>query len=500
MYITGIETSVYTPLLLVAFIVLLAVALFGRNRDKKALSDAPGPWAWPVLGNLPSLGRKPHKYLTSLRDQYGDVYQIMMGSRPTIVLNGFSTIRKAAVKQAEDFAGRPDFYSFKFLAQGKSMGFSDYGPRWKLHRKIAQNCLSSFTNKKNSPIEQAIISEAELLTKNMLSSNGRPIDPHDEIYLSVGNIICALCFGQRYKRDDEDFLTLIKLNDKFMAAMGAGNPVDIMPWMRHFTKRSFNAFLGILETMDNFSLKKRKEHMDTYDSANIRDITDALIRATEETSEEDKLEVGLTDEHILLTVQELIGAGFDTIASTLQWSVLFMTTHPEIQEKVHTEIRNHVGKERYPEFDDLERLPFTEATLIETMRHSCIFPFALPHSTTKDTEVNGYFIPKDTLVFMNLWSINHDRETFTDPDKFSPYRFLSEDGKSVVKIDTFLPFGGGRRRCPGEQLAKMELFLFFATMMQRCKFSPISKIMPVIDSKYGLTLKPVDFKVFVHPR
>lgn len=498
MYTPALEISVYTPALLVVLIVLIGIFLMTR-KSNIVYSDAPGPWAWPVLGNLPSLGKKPHEYLTSLRSKYGDIYQIMMGSRPTIVLNGINAIRKATIKQAEEFAGRPDFYTFKFLAKGKSMGFSDYGPRWKLHRKIAQNCLSSFTNKRNSPIEQAIISEAELLSNNLLSSRGKPVDPHNEIYLSVGNIICALCFGKRYKREDEDFVTLVKMNDKFMATMGAGNPVDIMPWMRHFTKRSFNTFLGILETMDNFSLKKRKEHLDTYDPSKIRDVTDALIRATEETLDEDKAAVGLTDEHILLTVQELIGAGFDTIASTLQWTVLFMITHPDIQEKIHGEIRTHIGMDRYPEFDDLENLPFTEATIMEVMRHSCIFPFALPHSTTKDTVLDGYFIPENTLVFINLWSINHDPATFPEPHKFNPDRFL-ENGNSLNKSDLFLPFGAGRRKCPGEQLAKMELFIFFATMLQRCRFETIPGKTPKIDSKYGLTLKPVDFEVIVSPR
>ncbi|CAG2240789.1 CYP1A1 [Mytilus edulis] len=492
-------TSVYTPLLL-ALSFLLVWIIYRTKKDDRKCSNAPGPMAWPVLGNLPSLGKKPHVYLTELRKKYGDVYQIMMGSRPTIVINGLTAIRKATVNKAEDFAGRPDFYTFKFLANGKSMGFSDYGPRWKLHRKIAQNSLSSFTNKRNSPIEQAIISEAELLTNNMLSSKGKPVNPHNEIYLSVGNIICALCFGQRYQRDDEDFVFLVKMNDKFMATMGAGNPVDIMPWMRHFTKRSFNTFLGILKTMDNFSLKKRQEHLDTYNPANLRDVTDALIRATEEIPEEAKSAVGLTDEHILLTVQELIGAGFDTIASTLQWSVLFMVTHPEIQEKVHQEIRAYVGMDRYPEFEDLEHLPFTESTIIETMRHSCIFPFALPHSTTKDTVLNDYFIPENTLIFLNLWSVNHDPEVFPDPQKFNPYRFLGEDKKSVNKVDLFLPFGAGRRKCPGEQLAHMELFIFFATMLQRCKFSVVPGKVPVIDSKYGLTLKPLDFDVLVEHR
>ncbi|XP_045194438.2 cytochrome P450 1A1-like [Mercenaria mercenaria] len=488
-----------TAVLMVVFV--LGLVVLGKRRAKIA-SSAPGPLGWPVIGNLPQLGRKPHKVLTDLRERYGDVYQIRMGSCPTVVLNGVKTIRQALVKQSEDFAGRPDFYSFKFIANGNSMGFSDYGARWKMHRRIAQNALALCANKKYNPIEEAIVSEAKFLVQNLLKSGERPVDPHNEIYLSVGNIICALCFGKRYRRDDPDFLQLIKNNDEFMAFAGAGNPVDIMPWMRHFTKRSFKQFLMILDTMNNLCLKKQREHLDTYDPAYVRDITDALIKATEETTNAEKVSVGLTDEHIMTTLQELIGAGFDTIASTLQWSILYLMTNPEWQEKVHQEIHTTYGSDKDPDVADLSELPYTEATILETMRHSCIFPFALPHSTTKDTHLNGHFIKEKTLVFVNLWSVSHDPEYFNEPELYNPSRFLDTSGTRVdrSKLDFFLPFGTGKRKCPGEQLAKMELFLFFTILVQKCKFEVVPGEHPVVDSKYGLTLKPLDFNVIVRER
>ncbi|XP_060075258.1 cytochrome P450 1A1-like [Ylistrum balloti] len=487
-----------SPIVMLGCVIVFSLVWASRNR--KSASTAPGPFPWPLIGNLASLGKKPHEYLTQLRAKYGDVFQITMGSTPTIVLNGLKTIRSAMIKQAEDFAGRPDFYSFKFIANGNSMGFGDFGPRWKMHRRIAQNSLALFTNKRNNPIEMAIASEADVLTSNLIASDGAPFNPHNEIYLSVGNIICALCFGKRYQRDDEDFTHLIKMNDEFMAFAGAGNPVDIMPWMRHFTKGSFKKFIGILDTMNKFSLKKRQEHLDTYDASQMRDITDALIKATHDIPEEEKEAVGLTNEHILTTVQELIGAGFDTIASSLQWSVLFMATHPDVQEAAHAEIREKVGL-RQISFDDIENLPYIEACLFETMRHSCIFPFALPHSTTRDTVLDGHFIRANTLVFVNLWSVNRDPEVFNNPNKFDPSRFLDSQGNvDKTMTDMFLPFGAGRRKCPGEQLARMELFMFFASMIQKCLFKTIPGKKPVIDSKYGLTLKPLDFQVAVSVR
>ncbi|KAK6178489.1 hypothetical protein SNE40_013274 [Patella caerulea] len=495
------ESSMYLSPLTVILVAFIFGLWIKTSKSKGKNTDAPGPRGWPVIGNLLQLGKKPHETLTRLRRTYGDVYAIKMGSRETIVLNGLQTIRAALVKRAEDFAGRPDFYSFKFIANGNSMGFGDYGPRWKMHRRLAQNALAMFINKKNNPIEESICQEANVLANNLLQNGNNPIDPHTEIYLSVGSIICAICFGQRYKRDDPDFLHLVKMNDEFMAFAGAGNPVDIMPWMRHLTRRSFNTFLGILDSMNQFCNKKRQEHLDTYDPFYTRDVTDCLIQAVDETPNEEKEAVGLTDEHILTTVQELIGAGFDTIASTLQWCILYMMTNPQIQEMVHEEIRANVGLLRSPELDDMEKLPFTEACLLEAIRISCIFPFALPHSTTRDTQFQGYFIPDKTLVFVNMWSVSHDETIFSEPKKFDPYRFLTIEGEiDRTKLDNFLPFGAGRRKCPGEQLAKMEMFLFFATLMQRLKISQVSGDNVIVDSKYGLTLKPINFRSIVTKR
>ncbi|KAH3843453.1 hypothetical protein DPMN_116971 [Dreissena polymorpha] len=137
------------------------------------------------------------------------------------------------------------------------------------------------------------------------------------------------------------------------------------------------------------------------------------------------------------------------------------------------------------------------------MRHSCIFPFALPHSTTKDTTVNGHFVKENTLVFVNLWSLSREPEVFPEPEAFNPMRFLNETCTQVdrSKADLVLPFGAGKRRCPGEALAKVEIFLFLSVLLQSCRFSVVpGQAPPKVDSKYGLTLKPLDFQVIVSKR
>lgn len=475
-----------------------------RNADLRKRNHVPlppGPWSFPIVGNLPQLGRAPQRALTKLWHKYGDIYSLQMGSRPTVVINGLETIRQALVKQSEEFAGRPDFYTFKYIANGKSMGFSDYGPRWKLHRRIAQNALGMFINSADNPMEVNIQLEAEVLVFHLLEAGKLgPVNPHNELFLSVGSIICALCFGKIYKRDDPDFVQLVKNNDEFMAYAGAGNPVDLMPWMRHFTKHSFEGFISILRVMENFCMKKRKEHAATYDPSHLRDVTDALLKASQEIGAEEKRKVGLTNEHILVTVQEMIGAGFDTIATTLQWALLFMATHPDIQKEVQAEVDSVIGK-RQPSYKDFDDLPVSQAVILETMRHTCIFPFALPHSTTRDTVFNGFFIPNKTLVFINLFSVTRDERNFPNPELFNHRRFLTAEGNKLNKMaDNFLPFSAGRRKCPGELLGKMELFIFFTSLMQAANFSTIEGVEYSLESRFGLTLKPREYSIKITKR
>merc|ERR1719419_1106080 len=197
----------------------------------------------------------------------------------------------------------------------------------------------------------------------------------------------------------------------------------------------------------------------------------------------------------------MIAAGFDTIATTLHWAMLYMVTHPEALQHAQDDIDDVIGHERYPNMEDMTDLPFTEACMYEVMRMSCIFPFALPHSTTRNTELHSHFIPDKTLVFVNLWSVSRDGDRFPQPHSFKPERFLTTDGfLDQTVVDSFLPYGVGRRRCPGEPLAKIEMFLFFSTLLQRCSLRKVEGEEYRLDSNFGLTLKPYDYKLIVEER
>jgi len=192
-------------------------------------------------------------------------------------------------------------------------------------------------------------------------------------------------------------------------------------------------------------------------------------------------------------------AGGETSATTLAWSIVHMLRHPDAQEKVHAELDNVLGSDRSPKLQDRPNLPYTEATLMEVQRISNIAPSGLAHVVTRDIMVGGKIIPTNTLVF-GLFAEILKGSHWTDGDEFRPERFLDLEGK-VIRDEHLIPFSIGKRQCLGENFAKAELFLFFATIMKQFSFTPEDRAHPPnLDYCPGLTIFPKPFKVVLSCR
>ncbi|XP_061048048.1 cytochrome P450 2U1 isoform X2 [Eubalaena glacialis] len=169
------------------------------------------------------------------------------------------------------------------------------------------------------------------------------------------------------------------------------------------------------------------------------------------------------------------------------------------KEKVHEEIERVIGGDRAPSLTDKARMPYTEATIMEVQRLSVVVPLSIPHMTSEKTVLQGYTIPKGTIILPNLWSIHRDPAIWEKPNDFYPNRFLDDQGQ-LIKKETFIPFGIGKRVCMGEQLAKMELFLMFVSLMQSFTFALPKDSKPILTGKYGLTLAPHPFNIIISKR
>lgn len=497
------------PIPLSATWLLLASAVFclvfwvtgtSKSQVPKGLKSLPGPWGWPLLGHVLTLGKNPHLVLTQLSRHYGDVFQIRIGSTPVVVLSGLNTVKQALVRQGDDFKGRPNLYSFSFVNNGQSITFgTDSGPLWAARRRLAQNALSSFSlasdpaSSSSCYLEDHVSHEAEHLIRTfqeLMAKKGH-FDPYRYVVVSVANVICAMLFGRRYDHDHQELVSLIDLNNEFGEVAASGNPADFIPLLRYLPNPAMESFKDLNKRFFSFTQKIVKEHYRTFEKDHIRDVTDSLIKHYQDDKLDENANIQVSDDKITEIVLDLFGAGFDTVTTAISWSLMYLVTNPDIQKRVQQELDAEIGRARPPRFSDRPQLPYLEAFILETFRHASFLPFTIPHSTTRDTSLGGFYIPKGHCVFVNQWQVNHDPELWGDPSTFRPERFLTPGGGAVDKAqaEKVLLFGLGKRRCLGENIGRLEVFLFLAMLLQQLEFTVTPGATVDMTPIYGLTMK-----------
>ncbi|MEE6485954.1 hypothetical protein FKM82_014463 [Ascaphus truei] len=243
-----------------------------------------------------------------------------------------------------------------------------------------------------------------------------------------------------------------------------------------------------------------KIRQEAFCGETVNDLMDALLKAklsTENNNSNISKEVGLSDDHLLMTVGDIFGAGVETTTTVLKWIIAYLLHYPEVQRKIQEELDMKVGLGRHPVISDRRSLPYLEATISEVLRIRPVSPLLIPHVALRDSSIGEYTIPKEARVVINLWSLHHDEKEWADPEVFNPDRFLDEDGNHVHSPSpSYLPFGAGIRVCLGKALAEMELFLFLSWILQRFSFETTEEgALPDLEGEFGVVLQVKKFKV-----
>ena len=266
--------SVSESLVAVATVCVVYLLLQLRTKIPEGLRQLPGPRPLPIIGNVLELGGLPHLSLSAMTKRFGNVFQIQIGMRPVVVLSGYEMVRQALVKQGEDFASRPDLYSFKFINDGKSLAFStDQAGVWRARRKLAMSALRSFsTLEGENPayscvLEEHISKEGLYLVEQLrtVMDDSGSFDPFRHIVVSVANVICGMCFGRRYSHDDAELLSLVNMSDEFGQVVGSGNPADFIPFLRFLPNNTMKKFMEINGRFNTFVQRIVSEHYASYD-------------------------------------------------------------------------------------------------------------------------------------------------------------------------------------------------------------------------------------------
>ncbi|XP_068595090.1 cytochrome P450 2F2-like [Brachionichthys hirsutus] len=477
---------------------LCLVFLILQIKSRRPKNFPPGPLVLPIVGNILQLSlENPLKDFERLRNSYGDVYSLFIGSKPAVVINGLKAMKEALITKAIEFAGRPQDLYVNDTTQNKGVILADYGSSWKEHRRFALTTLRNFGLGKNS-MEERIHRELHYTIKVLENNIGKTMSPQFMFHNTSSNIICQVLFGTRFEYDD-DFIKVIvqcftenaKLANGPWAMLYDGFPV-----IRSLPLPFRKAFKNV-ETCQNLAKRLLAEHKETRVPEDPRDFIDCYLdeldkRAKEGTSfSEDRLTMYALDLHF---------AGTETTSNTLLTGFLYLMTHPHIQERCQQEMDDVLQGKTEASFDDRHQMPYTQAVIHEVQRIANTVPLSVFHCTTKDTELMGYSIPKGTLIIPNLGSLLCEEGQWKFPHEFNPQNFLDDNGE-FVKPEAFMPFSSGPRMCLGEGLARMELFIIMVSLLRKFKFIwPEDAGEPDYTPVYGVTLSPRPYRMKVELR
>ncbi|XP_070307683.1 cytochrome P450 2G1 [Odocoileus virginianus] len=474
-----------------AFTIFLALCLsyllilIAWKRMSKGGKLPPGPTPIPFLGNVLQVRTDAtFQSFMKLKEKYGPVFTVYMGPRPVVVLCGHEAVKEALVDRADEFSGRGELASIERNFQGhvqhraghKQEGRRESDPeipagvalangeRWRILRRFSLTILRDFGMGKRS-IEERIQEEAGFLLVELRKTKGARIEPTFFLSRTVSNVISSVVFGSRFDYEDEQFLKLLQMINQSFIEMSTSwaQLYDMYSGIMQYLPGRHNRIYYLIEELKDFIASRVKINEASLDPQNPRDFIDCFLIKMHQDKNNPHTEFNL--KNLVLTTLNLFFAGTETVSSTLRYGLLLMMKHPEVEAKIHEEIDQVIGPHRIPSVDDRAKMPYTDAVIHEIQRLTDIVPMGVPHNVIRDTHFRGYLLPKGTDVFPLLGSVLKDPKYFRYPDAFYPQHFLDEQGH-FKKNEAFVPFSSGKRICLGEAMARMELFLYFTSILQ----------------------------------
>nr|XP_020642975.1 cytochrome P450 2G1-like [Pogona vitticeps]XP_020642976.1 cytochrome P450 2G1-like [Pogona vitticeps] len=491
-------SSAVTLFLVTYFCFLVAISLKKKLTQRGQLP--PGPTPLPLIGNFFQIkSSETLKSLLKLRDKYGPVFTVYFGSRPIVVLCGHDAVKEALIDKAEEFSGRKTNPTLDQTFKGYGVVFST-GERWRQLRRFSLTVLRNFGMGKKS-IEERIQEEAQFVLEEFKKTKGKPFDPTFFLSRAVSNVICSIVFGDRFDYEDKEFQSLMEMiNNSFKKMSSAWSQFyDIYASFLQYFPGPHTQVYDILEEMRLFVARRVKQNQKNLDPNCPQDFIDCFLIQMEK--EKDNPDSEFHMKNLELTTLNLFFAGTETVSSTLRYGFLLLMKYPEVQAKMHEEIDQVIGRSRAPNIEDRSRMPYTDAVIHEVQRFSDLIPMNVAHMVTRDVEFRGYLIPQGTEIYPMLSTVLHDPTKFKTPNSFNPENFLDENGR-FLKNDAFVPFSSGKRICLGEALARMELFLFFTTILQSFRLKPLvaPQDIDTTPQESGFANIPPSYQLCIVPR
>ncbi|XVE55975.1 hypothetical protein DITRI_Ditri03aG0200500 [Diplodiscus trichospermus] len=504
---------------------LFSYLLFTREINQKCSSKkrkAPAvSSARPFLGHLHLLGgpKPAHLTLGDLADTYGPIFTVRLGMHPTLVVSNWEIAKECFTTNDKAFVNRPRSLAAELLGYDYAMfGFSPYGPYWRHIRKIAtlevlsNHRLEKLKHIRESEVKTSIKQLYELVVKARSNSSSEKVVVEMKRWFWTLNInmIFKMVIGKRYSEletsheKDENERRRKAIRD-VLELTGTFTVADSLPFLRWLDLGGYEkAMRKTAKELDRMLDKCLEEHRQKRKAVKSDgehdDFMDVMLSLLEDARELPSYDADTVNKATCLA---LILGGTDTTTVTMTWALSLLLNHRHVLRKAQHELDTYVGKDRLVQESDIKNLVYLQAIVKETTRLYPAAPLAVPHESMEDCNTGGYFIPAGTRLLVNLSKLQRDPKVWSNPDEFQPERFLTNYKHFDVRGQNYelVPFGSGRRICPGISFALQVLQLSLATLLQSFEITTPSDEVVDMREGAGLTnLKATPLEVILTPR
>ncbi|XP_027335242.1 cytochrome P450 82C4-like [Abrus precatorius] len=499
----------------IGLVVLYNIWRMKKSSEKMKGLQPPEPsGALPLIGHLHLLGAQTPLARTfgAFADKYGPIFQIRLGAYPALVISNHEAIKECFTTNDKVLASRPKSSHGVHLGYNfAGFGFAPYGTYWIKLRKLTMSELLSA--RRLEFLRHVYESEIDTLIKDLRMYIGDnmsvKVTISEWLERLTFNMITKMIAGKRYFSylqdvDDVEAHGIVKLIKEFMHISGEFVPSDLIPifgWLP-IHGQVLKSMKRIAKDLDTLVGSWVEEHAKndplTNKSWEKHDFIDVMLSVIED----DTVSGHTRDTIIKANVMNLMLAGSDTTSTTMTWMLAILLKNPHALKRAEEEIEKQVGRERRVEASDIKNLVYLQAIFKETLRLFPPGPLLVPHEAREDCYIKGYYVPKGTRVFGNVWKLHRDPSLWAEPEKFSPERFINSNGE----VDEghhfeYMPFGMGRRACPGSTFATQVSLITVARLLQAFHFTvPIDEPVDLREG-LGITLpKLTPLQILVRPR
>ncbi|MQL96066.1 hypothetical protein Taro_028733 [Colocasia esculenta] len=471
----------------VAFLsLLLCCSLVLVLRRKRRLLP-PGPPAFPIVGNLLWLTRPVsdiefvHR---GLRDKYGPIVTLHVGSSPTVMVSGREIAHKLLVKHGAVFANRPTpFAGIRFISRNQhNISAAGYGPLWRLlRRNLMLEILHPSRIKTYAHAREWVLSILLDKLRARAGSGDGIVVVMESFQYSMFCLLVFMCFGE--KLDKKAIGDIEKAQRDLLMFVGKLNVFAFMPkFAKYVFRGTWRKLLELRQRQREIYfplIRARGEQMAAGRAPSENSFHFSYVDSLLDLELPEENNRKLDEEEIIALCSEFLNAGTDTTSTALQWIMANVVKHQDLQERIVDEINGVLGEgDQEIREEDLHKFTYLKAVVMEGLRRHPPSHFVLPHAVTEEFSMDGYVIPKDATINFAVADINWDAKTWKEPMEFRPERFLPGGegvdaditGSREVKM---MPFGAGRRICPGIGLAMLHLEYFVANLVRAFEWKQV---------------------------